>query len=600
VFALSDLHWAADPVLEFVDRLLARLKGRPVVVVGTARPGFELRWAPAPGHHNLLVVHLDPLDRDATRDLIDALFCGDVDDDVVAFLTERSGGNPFFVEELAALVRDSAPNDGARPDLDNDALRSLPATLHGLVAARLDALDADERSVLEDCAIVGGSGTLASVYALAARTDAEALLARLEERDLVVLDNDEFRFKSEVIREVAYGRLTKAERARRHATLAPVLAVDGEAAIDQVAHHFAVAAELVQELGSVPDVPDDIVARAITALEAAADHAEAVESWIASGNAYERLLGLISDEPEPRRWHALIGRARSCTHRRELDRARDDGMVVLEEAREFGDEEYEAAALLLLGEVFFNAGEYDAAEQAYAQAAQKWRGLGRQSGVANALRGLGFTLMFRGETDEAERLIREALASFRQTEDRRGEAWALQNLAWISFSRGHTQDAEERLHESADQFAELGDWGGLGWALGLLAYVRYIQGSSPTSRCGAGAARNASRAVVRRSPCSATSATGGARCRRRRRPRAGWRRSAGSRSTSRCSPTSTRPSRSSPIPASAGSARRSRPRSRRRWATSIARCRTPSNSAWTRCTGSTWATATAPSPTAAR
>jgi class 3 adenylate cyclase/tetratricopeptide (TPR) repeat protein len=476
VLVFSDLHWAADPVLEFVDRLLARLKGRPVVVVGTARPGFETRWTPAPGHHNLLVVHLDPLDTNATRELIDSLFCGDVDDDVVAFLTERSGGNPFFVEELAALVRDSAGTEGARPDLDNDALRSLPATLHGLIAARLDALDAAERSVLEDCAIVGGNGAIDAVLALGRRDDGAALLARLEERELVVLDDDEFRFKSEVIREVAYGRLTKAERARRHAALAPVLEAYGDAAVEQVANHLAAAAELVQELGTVPGIDASIVTRAIAALELAAERADAVESWIASGRAYERLLGLLPDTAEPRRWHALIGRARACAHRRELDRARDDGMVVLEEARDLGNDEYEAAALLLLGEVFFNAGEYDAAEEAYAEAAQKWRGLGRQSGVANALRGLGFTLMFRGETDEAERLIREALASFRQIEDRRGEAWALQNLAWISFSRGHTRDSEERLHESADMFAELGDWGGLGWALGLLAYVRYIQG----------------------------------------------------------------------------------------------------------------------------
>ncbi|MDQ1519791.1 MAG: hypothetical protein QOI55_864, partial [Actinomycetota bacterium] len=476
VVGFGDLQWAADPVLEFIDRLLARLRSRPVVVIATARPGFENRWAPTPGRHNQLIVHLDPLDADATRSLIDSLFCGEVTDDVVEFLTERSGGNPFFVEELAGLVRDSAGSDGSRPDLDNDALRRLPATLHGLVAARLDALDAAECSLLQDCAIVGVTGSLCSAIDLAKRDDGEAMLGRLVDRDLLTVDGEDFRFKSEVIRDVAYGRLTKAERARRHAALVPVLEAQGDLATEQIAHHLATTAELVQELGAVPGVPNDVVERAVDELARAADRAEAVESWIASGRFHERLLGLLPDEPTPARWDALLGRSRSCTRQRELDRGRDDAMMVLEEAREFGDAEHEAAALLLLGEIYFNAGEYDAAEETYAEAAQKWRGLGRTSGVANALRGLGFTHLFRGETDEADRLIREALASFRSSEDKRGEAWALQNLAWISFQRGATHDAEERLHESADMFAELGDWGGLGWALGLLAFVRYTQG----------------------------------------------------------------------------------------------------------------------------
>jgi class 3 adenylate cyclase/tetratricopeptide (TPR) repeat protein len=476
LLGFSDLHWAADPVLEFIDRLLARLRSRPIVVIGTARPGFETRWSPTPGRHNQLIVHLDALDDRDTRALIEALFSGEVSEDVVDFLTERSGGNPFFFEELAALVRDSAVDDGERPRLDSDALRALPATLHGLVAARLDALDVGERSLLEDCAIVGGTGSVQSALALAAVDEGETKLGRLVDRDLLVLDGDDFRFKSEVIREVAYGRLTKAERARRHAALVPILEAQGDLTVEQVAHHLATAAELVEEVGTVPGVADDVVARAKEALVRAADRAEAVESWIASGRFYERLLGLLPADAAPARWDALLGRARSWARQRELDRSRDDAMVVLEEARDADDAGHEAAALLLLGEIFFNAGEYDAAESTYAEAAQKWRGLDRQSGVANALRGLGMTHLFRGETDEADRLFREALASFRSSGDKRGEAWALQNLAWISFQRGATHDAEERLHDSADTFAELGDWGGLGWALGLLAYVRYSQG----------------------------------------------------------------------------------------------------------------------------
>ena len=229
--------------------MLARLHDQPFVLVATTRPGLDERWTPAPGKHNELALHLDPLDRDSTAELVRALFCGEADDETVEFLLERSGGNPFFVEELVAFVQETR---------DSDRLHELPATLHGLVAARLDALEPAERSLLEDCAIVGASGSIAAVLALAARPDARRLLDGLAERDFLAIEHDEFHFKSELIREIAYGTLTKAERARRHAVVAPVLAARGEQAVDQAAHHLATAAELVDELGAVDGVPADV------------------------------------------------------------------------------------------------------------------------------------------------------------------------------------------------------------------------------------------------------------------------------------------------------------------------------------------------------
>src|SRR5438105_2883992 len=283
VLTLSDLHWASDEALELCDRMLARLHDRPFVLVATTRPGLEDRWKPAPGTHNELALHLDPLDRDSTAALVRALFCGDADDETVEFLLERSGGNPFFVEELVAFVQETR---------DSDRLHALPATLHGLVAARLDALAPAERSLLEDCAIVGGSGPIAAGLALAARPDARRMLDDLAERDFLLIDHDEFHFKSELIREIAYGTLTKAERARRHALVAPVLASRG----DQAAHHLATAAELVEELGSVDGVPADVRAQAVDALMRAAERDESVESWLRSERHHDRALALLGSE----------------------------------------------------------------------------------------------------------------------------------------------------------------------------------------------------------------------------------------------------------------------------------------------------------------
>ncbi len=467
VLTLSDLHWASDEALELCNRILARLHDQPFVLVATARPGLDDRWTPAPGRHNELALHLDPLDRDSTAELVRALFCGEADDKTVEFLLERSGGNPFFVEELVAFVQETR---------DSDRLHELPATLHGLVAARLDALELAERSLLEDCAIVGDNGPIAAVLALAARPDARRLLDGLAERDFLAIEHDDFRFKSELIREIAYGTLTKAERARRHASVAPVLAARGDHAVDQAAHHLATAAELVDELGAVDGVPADVRAQAIAMLMRAAERDESVESWLPAERHHDRALSLLGADNTGERRTALLGRARARIHRRVLDDARDDALNGLMAARAVNDRLHEAVALTLLGEGEAATGAYDIAEVTFGDALNLWRDLGDESGSANVLRGLGMTHLFRGDLAQAERFVSEALGSFRSSGNQRGAAWALQNLAWISFSHGNIARAENRLEESADLFGELGDWGGLSWAYGLLAFVRYNQG----------------------------------------------------------------------------------------------------------------------------
>jgi tetratricopeptide (TPR) repeat protein len=418
-------------------------------------------------------MHIDPLDADATASLARELFGETLTDDVLDFLLERSGGNPFFVEELVALVCEVEHSDSP---VEAARLGVLPATLHGLVAARLDALPATERSLLEDCAVVGSSGLVADALALTAVDAPDEVLESLADRDLLIIEDDGFRFKSELVRDVAYGTLTRAERARRHADLTERLS-DAETRIEVVAHHLATAAELVADLGNVPGMPPDIRNRAITALMAAAQPVEAAENWIVSGRLFDRALSFIAVDDVPRRWTALLGRARAREAARELDCAHDDALTVLQEATDTDDRTTVARALAVLGGIESAAGRYEDAEATLWRAVDAWRALDDTSGVAGALRGLGVINLFRGDHAEAERLTSEALVSFRKVGDQRGEAWALQNLAWISFSQGRLADAEGRLHESAERFAEIGDWGGLGWALGLLAFARFNQGN---------------------------------------------------------------------------------------------------------------------------
>ncbi|MBW3537264.1 MAG: AAA family ATPase, partial [Actinobacteria bacterium] len=258
LIVLSELHWA-DPLL--LDQLgkLEGLHDLPLVLVATARPELAERWQPPFSNHDVMVVHLGPLSPSDAKALAAALMRDAGDPNVAELLAERSGGNAFFLEELAALFNEQEQGAAAQ--------ENLPATLRGILAARLDGLSPEERHLLEDAAVVGRVGELEALEALAqARGDPNGMRAAesLASRDLIELDHPLWSFRSNVLQEVAYETLTKAERARRHARLAAWLTEHRcrlgreDEELENVAHHWSVAATLARGLGPVPGLPEDL------------------------------------------------------------------------------------------------------------------------------------------------------------------------------------------------------------------------------------------------------------------------------------------------------------------------------------------------------
>ncbi|HUF83752.1 MAG TPA: adenylate/guanylate cyclase domain-containing protein, partial [Acidimicrobiia bacterium] len=478
VLALADLHWADDLVLELVDRLMLRFRNLPFLLAATTRPELEDRWMPKPGRHNAVFVNLDPLDADTGAHLARTLLGPGADEELVAMVVERSGGNPFFIEELVAVVNES----DAEPTSERNG--HLPGTLRGLIAARIDALEPAERSTLEDCAVIGSTGPVELVTALAeTRQAGEPQLTRLADKDLLEVERNEYVFKTDLIREVAYSTLTKAERARRHAKLSHHLAARAtktgriEEVLDQLAYHYGAAAELIAELGTVEGVPADLNEKATSFLEQAAARAAQQETWPVAKRLLTMALETLGDTEPDRRLHLLLYRARARTELRELFSARADIDAAVELAEPAGNAAALARAMIIRGDIELKENDVAGSVATLAQAVDGWRELDDPAGLGDALRTQGMTDLFRGELDAAAEAIGEALDCFRSVEDRRGEAAALQNLAWIAFYRGDLDESEARLHESATAFAEVGDWGGLGWALGLLAWVRFNQGN---------------------------------------------------------------------------------------------------------------------------
>jgi tetratricopeptide (TPR) repeat protein len=242
VLVFEDLHWADDALLDFVDDLLDRVSGVPLLVVATARPELlERRPGWAGGKPSALTISLPPLSESETRRLVDAMLAQlVVPVDAHEALLARIGGNPLYAEQFCRIL------------VEQGRLEELPETLHGILAARLDALADVEKQLLQDAAVVGKVFWLGALEAIGgvARRDADELLQTLVRKEFVqrarrssFAGDTEYAFRHDLLRDVAYDEIPRASRAERHRRAAEWIHSLGrpEDHGELLAHHYLAA-----------------------------------------------------------------------------------------------------------------------------------------------------------------------------------------------------------------------------------------------------------------------------------------------------------------------------------------------------------------------
>ncbi|MGZ8475783.1 MAG: AAA family ATPase, partial [Candidatus Limnocylindria bacterium] len=232
VAVVEDIHWAEPALLDILSDLGSRVQGS-VLFLCPARPDLVDRsptWGG--GRPSFSAIFLDPLDRDHASRLVALLLeVEDLPEGLHERIVERSGGNPFFAEEIVRHLvdrRGATLADAAGAGSDVSAI-PIPDTVQAVIAARIDLLPADEKRALQAAAVVGRifwPGPVARYLDLSPPR-VTALLRGLEARDLVLsrLDSSmrgqqEFIFKHALVRDVAYGQIPRADRAAKHRRVA--------------------------------------------------------------------------------------------------------------------------------------------------------------------------------------------------------------------------------------------------------------------------------------------------------------------------------------------------------------------------------------------
>jgi class 3 adenylate cyclase/tetratricopeptide (TPR) repeat protein len=368
VLVFEDMHWAGDPLLDFVEHLVDHATDVPLLVLCTTRPElYEIRPGWGGGKRNSTTIALPPLAPDETARLVSAILARSILPlETQSAVIERAGGNPLFAEEFARMVADRQTGNGDEAATDV----SVPETVQALIAARLDTLPPERKALLHDAAVLGKVFWAEGVSAMGGRDPEEVddALHELARKELIrsvrnssVEGQREYAFWHVLVRDVAYAQIPRAERVRKHQAAAEwIEQIAGDRVADHaefLAHHYREALTLARAAG-LPD--EELIEHTRSSVLEAAARAERLDPAAAEPLYLETLSLLDADDPRRTR------------------------------------------VLARLGWLAFTTGRFPEAERDFARAISEADEAGRPKSAIDAIAGLGFLYARRGESRRAD------------------------------------------------------------------------------------------------------------------------------------------------------------------------------------------------------
>lgn len=311
VLVFEDLHWADDAVVEFITELVDRATRAPILVIALARPQLLDRHPDFVSHQRAAVnVSLTPLGDDDMRTAVSEHLTG-VDPELIDRIVERAAGYPLYAAEIIRMLT----NDGSLTETDDGfewrgdaAALAIPDTLQAVIGARIDRLEPNLRSLLQDAAVLGLSFQPAALRVLGGcpADEVDDALRQLVRLDVLEIVDDprspergQYRFVQGLIQELAYDRLHRAERRSRHLAAAAYFERDDDPELAGiVAKHYEGA------FAASPEGPerDGLVQRAIDSLVGAARRSAELHADAIAVDLFDRAIALSADEHSIATW----------------------------------------------------------------------------------------------------------------------------------------------------------------------------------------------------------------------------------------------------------------------------------------------------------
>jgi eukaryotic-like serine/threonine-protein kinase len=489
VVIFDDLQWADIPTLRLL-RHLVRFVGEGSVMLVCAMRDDEPK--PDPRREQALeelqreavveTMRLEGLSEDETAALVERWAPDGVELDLIARLRDRTGGNPFYIEEtLRRFERDLAQlrSDLAEPRLVSP---SVPKAIEALILRRVQppAISPATREALDTAAIIGrefGPGLLASVLGRSVPEVTDALDEAIRAGLVIEVPGqvDQLAFCHAYVRETLLGRQQPSQRMELHARC-------GQALEARYASSGPHAAELAHHFFEARHDHRDQALRYTVAAAAWASGALAYEDAVTQQDRALEILTEQGRECDAQRCDLLLARGRALWRAGETGAARDSFVDAANVARQLDDAERFARAAAGFGRRYYQINAVDEQLVALLQEALERIGEDNIGWRARILAALAESQHFRKPPDELQKLGREAVLLAEADGDPGARIAA---LAGLHAALLHSKFLEERLLVNQEMLELIGDHGpperkaqGLTWRL----YNLFELGDMETAR----------------------------------------------------------------------------------------------------------------------
>lgn len=524
---VEDLHWADASTSSLLARLIQRIAARQVMAIFTFRPEFRDEWVLEAQGTRLGLRRLSPVE---ARSLVDQIVgAATIPSDVTELIVAKTAGIPLFIEELTKTVLEGHVSTSHEGDLRlASAVDSIPSTLRGSLAARLDRLKV-AKPLAQIAATLGSifDGEVLSAVAGASQAALRDQLDELLRDDFLqqhgMLGNAKYSFRHALIQDAAYDSLLKSERQALHRKIAEVLASQFPAVVaatpEVVAQHYA-AANLIEPAILHWQVAGKKAAERSANVEAASHFASALTALrrlpdtverarreleleidrgsqllVTKGNAAPEVETVFSRACELSErlgehhllFRALYGLMMFCIVRGQLEKARTLGVRLVERADLANDRDLLLQAKRPLGLTLFYLGQFAVAKETLDEALRLYDPdrhrhhrfeYGSDPAVL-AQCNLAWTEWFIGLADSAVRNSAQAINRAVQLNHPHSLGFALAFEASIRQARGEPAETVEAAERAINvgrkyRFPYWSAWGQMlrGWAVGKLGDPR--------------------------------------------------------------------------------------------------------------------------------
>ncbi len=450
---LEDWHWSDEASRAALRQLSEVVASAPLMLVATSRPDATIEWGNA---EQCRTLHLTPLSDTATATIARGVLGADrIAPELAQQLHERTGGNPFFLEEVCEALREVGAitiRNGEASVANTGTEVLVPQTVQAVLRTRIDRLDAQALDALRIASVIGRDFTRGVLEAVSTSRDTlQPALDRLKASGLVqqisVVPEPLFRFKHALTLEVAYDSLLEHQRASMHRAVGQAIearyATRLEEHVDRLAHHFGRAEAWADAVRYGVQAADRTMG--LNQNADALHTLERVEQWLLQLPDNDTRRDLEAD---------VLLRQERLSETLGM-RNRQLGLVerLIGLLAPFGPSERLAQAYLRQGDAFTLLRRFEAAERALETALHIASERGDSVGERNALRSIALLRSHEGRHADALSIVERVLELGRTSGDTRAEAGDMATMANILRAMGDVPRALQVLEAALERTA---------------------------------------------------------------------------------------------------------------------------------------------------